>query len=197
LRFSEPNLNRPVYTVRFRLLDDDGPVQAWVEVHDEDWLLNDLLATGRTRADGTADVRFGREAFNQQWWERETTPDIRIFVWAEHRAEDPPERGVHPTHHFACTPTVFEGQLADLGDLNLNDAVPVGHWAVRWANTSRQPGHHWAVHGIEALSTQLAPLLKELGRLPTLPAVTFAIEPLERAVGCYRWEDRTIVVDAG
>jgi hypothetical protein len=205
-----PQRLRPGYTVRTMPESDDTltlrgavhhagePVQVWIEVQDDDLFLHDFVAAGRTRSDGSFELRFSRTAFNQQPWERQALPHLSLFVWHPAPADRRPPGDVPPSHHLRFPPTVFRGGGANLGALELTDGSPLapswGTWALRQLQTSRRPGRAWTLDQIQALSNEVAAWVADAVRRHRMPEVTLRIEALGGAMGRYSHVDRAIAV---
>lgn len=184
------------FTLTGRLAVDGQPVQAWLEVQDDDVVLHDFLASGRTRPDGTFDLRFSRAAFNQQPWEREVSPDLTLFVWHPIGAGERPAVEVPPSHRARFPGAVFRDGAADLGVVDLSaGSARRGAWLLRQLNTSRRPGQAWTLPQVQALTDEVLGWVVDVCRPVRTPAIEVRIEPLDDAVGSYSAVDRTLRID--
>ncbi|MBX2800724.1 MAG: hypothetical protein KTR31_23790 [Myxococcales bacterium] len=184
------------FRLQGQLVASGQPVSAWLEVQDEDVVMHDFLAAGRSQSDGRFTVEFTRRAFNQQPWENEDQPDLVVFVWRDAPPDTAPRGEDPPSHCIRLPQAVFREGVADVGPIELEAAPPGGlGWLLRQVNTSRRPGGDWTLGEVERLSEQVRGWVNHECRTVPPSGVEVQLEPLDDAVGTYRPATRSIVLD--
>lgn len=184
------------FRVSGRLLLKGEPLCAWVELQDDDLVLNDFLAAGRSRADGSFHAEFPRRAFNQQSWENQSVPDLLVYVWEGLPADSPPFGPEPPTHSVRFTKDVFVDGVAALGPIELENAAYAGWtWNLRQVNTSRRPGGTWTQAEVETLSAQVRTWVTRSARRDPPARLAIRLTPMEDAAGKFRREEQEIWLD--
>ena len=174
----------PRFRVSGTLLLNGQPLSAWIELQDDDVVLHDFLAAGRSRPDGSFHAEFPRRAFNQQSWEDQSEPDLVLYVWADLPAHTPPHEPEPPTHCVRFPRDVFVDRVAALGAIELDDARYTGWgWLIRQANTSRRPGGMWTQAEVEELSNQVRTWVMHAVRRDPPVKMAIRLTPMPHAAG--------------